>query len=43
MSIDQITFRRTLISDINDCIEVRGKTRQNPASREELAELGVTE
>jgi ribosomal protein S18 acetylase RimI-like enzyme len=37
-----ITYRRTLSSDFNRCVEVRGRTRQNPVSAERLAELGIT-
>jgi ribosomal protein S18 acetylase RimI-like enzyme len=37
-----ITYRRTLASDFNKCVEVRSKTRQNPASAEFLASIGIT-
>ncbi len=37
-----INYRRTLASDFNKCVEVRSKTRQNPASAEFLASIGIT-
>jgi len=39
---NSISYRRTLSSDFQKCIEVRSKTRQNPASAELLAEYGIT-
>ncbi|GAB5410598.1 MAG: hypothetical protein BalsKO_29630 [Balneolaceae bacterium] len=42
MTIPSITYRRTLASDFDKCAEVRSKTRQNPASPEFLASIGIT-
>ncbi len=42
MNASGITYRRTLKSDFGKCAEVRGKTRQNPASAEYLASIGIT-
>lgn len=42
MTIPSITYRRTQASDFDKCIEVRSKTRQNPASAEYLATIGIT-
>lgn len=37
-----VTYRRTLASDFEKCLDVRSKTRQNPASAEFLASIGIT-
>ncbi len=37
-----IHYRPALPADIARCIEIRGKTRQNPVSEEVLEEFGVT-
>jgi ribosomal protein S18 acetylase RimI-like enzyme len=37
-----LTFRRAQPRDIPDMFELRGRTRENPVSREELAALGIT-
>ncbi|NNE54784.1 MAG: GNAT family N-acetyltransferase [Flavobacteriales bacterium] len=42
MTIPSITYRRTKAADFDKCVEVRGKTRQNPASAEYLATIGIT-
>ncbi len=37
-----LTFRETRPSDVEDLFSVRGRTRDNPFSKEQLAELGIT-
>jgi len=37
-----LTFRETRPSDVEDLFSVRGRTRENPFSKEQLAELGIT-
>lgn len=37
-----ILFRRTRIEDIEALFDVRSRTRENPISRERLAEMGIT-
>lgn len=37
------SIRIALPSDINECINIRGKTRENAVSRSRLEELGITE
>jgi ribosomal protein S18 acetylase RimI-like enzyme len=38
----QLEFRETRLTDIDALFEIRGCTRQNPLSREALAQLGIT-
>ena len=38
-----LNFRPALASDIAECIQLRGLTRENAVSAERLAELGVTQ
>ena len=38
----RLDYRKSIANDAEQCIEMRGKTRQNPASREYLASLGIT-
>ena len=38
----RLNYRRALPKDVAECIVVRGKTRQNPASEELLRSFGVT-
>lgn len=40
--MSDLEFRDTLLSDIDALFEVRGRTRQNPLSRSDLAQLGIT-
>lgn len=35
-------FRKTQSNDVNALFEVRGKTRENPVSKQQLAQLGIT-
>lgn len=37
-----IHYRAAVASDADQCIEIRGLTRENAFSRDELAELGIT-
>jgi GNAT superfamily N-acetyltransferase len=37
-----LTFRETRVTDIEQLFDVRAATRENPLSREALAELGIT-
>ena len=37
-----LTFRETLPSDVGELFSVRARTRENPISSEQLAELGIT-
>ena len=37
-----LTFRETLPSDVAEIFAVRARTRENPVSQEQLAELGIT-
>jgi ribosomal protein S18 acetylase RimI-like enzyme len=37
-----LAFRETRMSDIDALFDVRARTRHNPLSREDLAQLGVT-
>jgi GNAT superfamily N-acetyltransferase len=37
-----LTFRETLPSDVEDLFLVRARTSENPISKEQLAELGIT-
>lgn len=37
-----LEYRRALPEDAGECLVVRGKTRQNPASEERLQSIGVT-
>lgn len=37
-----LIFRETLPSDVEDLFAVRARTRENPVSQEQLAELGIT-
>ena len=37
-----LVFRETRLSDIDALFDVRGRTRQNPLSRADLAQLGIT-
>lgn len=37
-----LTFRETLPSDVGELFSVRARTRENPISCEQLAELGIT-
>jgi GNAT superfamily N-acetyltransferase len=38
----ELTFRETLPSDVVRLFSVRARTRENPISKEQLAELGIT-
>lgn len=38
-----LNFRAALASDIAECIQLRGLTRENAVSAERLAELGITQ
>ena len=38
----ELVFRETQLSDIESMFSVRGRTRQNPISKERLASYGVT-
>ena len=38
----ELTFRETLPSDVERLFSVRARTRENPISKEQLAELGIT-
>jgi ribosomal protein S18 acetylase RimI-like enzyme len=38
----KLVFRETRLSDIEALFEVRARTRQNPLSRADLAQLGIT-
>ena len=38
----ELEFRETQLTDIDALFEIRGCTRQNPLSREALAQLGIT-
>ena len=38
-----VIYRNTLPSDFNKCAEVRSKTRQNPVTAQQLADIGITE
>ncbi len=38
----ELEFRDTQLTDIDALFELRGRTRQNPLSREALAQLGIT-
>jgi ribosomal protein S18 acetylase RimI-like enzyme len=38
----ELEFRETQLTDLEALFELRGRTRQNPLSREELAQLGIT-
>ena len=40
---DQICYRDALATDLKTCIEIRGKTRDNPITAEQLISIGVTE
>ena len=42
MPSTEITYRKTLSSDFDRCIEIRSKTRQNPISTNQLASYGIT-
>lgn len=37
-----INYRAAVAGDVGQCIEIRGLTRENAFSREDLAELGIT-
>ena len=37
-----VNIRLALPDDINECIKIRGMTRENPVSSARLAELGIT-
>jgi ribosomal protein S18 acetylase RimI-like enzyme len=37
-----LEFRDTQLTDLETLFELRGRTRQNPLSREDLASLGIT-
>lgn len=43
MNTSKITYRRTLSSDFNRCLEIRSLTRENPVSIELLEQMGITE
>ena len=38
----ELEFRETQLTDLDALFELRGRTRQNPLSREALAQLGIT-
>jgi GNAT superfamily N-acetyltransferase len=38
----ELTFRETLPSDVERLFSVRARTRENPMSKEQLEELGIT-
>jgi GNAT superfamily N-acetyltransferase len=38
----ELTFRETLPSDVEELFSVRARTRENPISKEQLADLGIT-
>ena len=38
----ELTFRETLPSDVERLFSVRARTRENPISKEQLADLGIT-
>jgi ribosomal protein S18 acetylase RimI-like enzyme len=38
----ELQFRETRLTDLDALFELRGRTRQNPLSREALAQLGIT-
>jgi GNAT superfamily N-acetyltransferase len=38
----ELTFRETLPSDVKELFSVRARTRENPISKEQLEELGIT-
>jgi ribosomal protein S18 acetylase RimI-like enzyme len=38
----ELEFHETQLTDIDALFELRGRTRQNPLSREALAQLGIT-
>jgi len=40
--MSKLEFRDTHVSDIESLFEVRARTRQNPLSRQELSQLGIT-
>lgn len=35
-------YRKTQIVDVSALFEVRGKTRENPISKQQLAQMGIT-
>jgi len=35
-------YRKTQIDDVSTLFEVRGKTRENPISKQQLAQMGIT-
>lgn len=37
-----LTYRAAIPEDGEECVELRGKTRQNPFSREQLRAIGIT-
>src|ERR1043166_7777485 len=37
-----VTYRKALAEDAQECVDVRGKTRENAVTVERLRELGVT-
>lgn len=37
-----LMFRKTQPGDVDACFAVRGRTRENPVSREQLAAVGIT-
>ena len=38
----ELEFRETQLTDLEALFELRGRTRQNPLSREALAQIGIT-
>jgi ribosomal protein S18 acetylase RimI-like enzyme len=38
----ELKFRETRLTDVDALFEIRGRTRQNPLTREALAQLGIT-
>jgi hypothetical protein len=38
----KLTFRQTLPSDVEELFSVRARNRENPISKEQLAEFGIT-
>ena len=40
---DEISFRDARSADLKACIDIRGKTRDNPISAQQLISMGITE
>ncbi len=40
--LENLEFRPALPEDVDECLVIRGKTRQNPASEEWLRSIGIT-